>query len=94
MLFISLAAAAKSEVVEEDNNYRHTYDRFTKVHVYAWRSDYQELGTDDKLIAELVENPLLLATQRRVHLFSPLYFATRMTRVIMILVSVVILIGW
>lgn len=47
-------------VVEEDGNYLHIYDRFTKTHTYSWRSDYQEIDSDSKVIAHLIENPIII----------------------------------
>lgn len=59
LFFTSLTAMADN-VVEEDGNYRHAYDRFTKTHTYSWRSDYQEIGENDVVIAHLIENPMII----------------------------------
>lgn len=59
LLFVPLMAMA-DDMVEEDGNYHHSYDRFTKTHTYSWRSDYQEIGSDGKVIAHLIENPIII----------------------------------
>lgn len=61
LLFAPWVAMA-DEIIEHDNNYLHSYDRFTKTNTYGWRSNYQEIDTDGKVIAHLIETPIIVDT--------------------------------
>ncbi len=61
LLFAPLVAMA-DEILEHDNNYLHIYNRLTKTNTYGWHSNHQEIDTDGKVIAHLIENPIIVDT--------------------------------
>lgn len=72
LLFAPLVVMA-DDVVEEDGNYRHTYDRFTKTNSYGWRSPYLEIG-DDIVIAHLIETALIIHEPKETSFMLTLIF--------------------